>query len=189
MHRVSSASRRRKAEEAALATPAPATPAVNQIAEPPVQASPMPFSARPPSAEAGSQPCNMDCSRPGSRPGRRRAAEDTKPKPKPPEDATLEMNISRGSFGSSAGGRRPVRAKISVGGSDESSDRRPGTTDSTGKSSTAKPIWLQNDERAVPRHMSPSQGDAARGFGARPNSVDRSLNSPAPAVGDPALDS
>lgn len=149
----------------------------------------------------------------GARPGRRRAAEEEqaaarqpvagrtmteevfggKPPPQPdslgasagqPQPA-VEMNTSTGSgFGASSGaGRRPVRAKVSVGGSsDGGSLGRPGTGDSTAaKSAASRPIWLQSDASVLPRHVSPSQGASQNGLGASSGGQ----NPPASASGAP----
>lgn len=88
------------------------------------------------------------------------------------------MNTSGGSFTNTAGnGRRPVRGKVSVGGDVESSACRPGTGDSTSRSSAAKPIWMQFEEKPMTR------GSVG---GPRSVSGDRGgLNPPASASGAP----
>jgi len=191
---ITSASRRQKL---VVEVPAPISVPVECPVEIPSLPSPDPIRSASSRAVASPRPGS------GRRPGRRRdGGEDVRP-PVPVRSTTedaLEMNTSTGSFTNSTG-RRPVRAKISVGGGngDElirgmSSDR-PGTGDSTSsrvkQSSSARlgsgltppaSIPLPPARSAVPIWL---QG-GGQSSGPRSLSGDRGLNPPASGSGAPA---
>lgn len=180
-----SASRRRRQEAEA---PVPAEPQADRLSSPAVPSSPvvpsgdleLPVGTGTPRLQASPRPSSKDG---GRRPGRRRPDDDARPPAPAPArsntDEAIEMNASNGSFASNSGGRRPVRAKISVGGNEnEPPERRPGTGDSSSKASATRqnasvPLWLQHDENAhrnLPRHLSPNRGGE---LGTRTRSGDR----------------
>lgn len=160
-----------------------------EIAQPePVTAMEKATAATSSRAQADSE-VNFASSRPPSQPGSSRPGRRVLQEPK---DAALrsateeavEMNMSGGSFTNTAG-RRPVRAKISVGGSDERigepADRRPGTGDSSGKASASRPIWLQSDDRQVPKPGSQGGTPARSLSGDRPSHAVSASPPPRPA--------